>query len=278
MNQKIRILLALFALPIALNLGCANARPVILVDADEPSTAAPSNEDTIASELGQVAFDAASAVVHINCIVFEQTTDETTAGKRDVLHSMGTGVLISSRGQVLTNEHVVRNAVDIRVVLDNGTSLPVKRIATDWQFDLALLEIDPPQTRTLLPHTVSPTVGAAVVALGRDEADSPLRIAAGVITHTAASLQEALGPAETRDYNTLLECTAPILHGFSGGPLLDRHGRFVGVNVAIGGRNGIRRSYALPFTPQVRHAIQRMALNMSTLAASEEADGLLATR
>jgi len=91
-----------------------------------------------------------------------------------------------------------------------------------------------------------------VVAVGCAPTD---RIRAGILTSADASLQVQLDPTGQCRYGGLLESTVPIEPGFSGGPLLDRTGRLIGLNVALAGRGLTQRSYAVPFTAATRAAI-----------------------
>jgi S1-C subfamily serine protease len=82
-----------------------------------------------------------------------------------------------------------------------------------------------------------------------------------VVTDVAVSLQNELDPRRARLYENLIESTTPIEPGFSGGALLDRQGRLIGLNVAVAGElNGDDcRGYAIPFSADIRKALAELA-------------------
>ena len=81
----------------------------------------------------------------------------------------------------------------------------------------------------------------------------------GVVTRASASMQEELDPTGQRDYRRLIESTAELAPGFSGGPLLNAAGRLVGLNVAVSGAPGDRRGYAIPFDARMGEVVARLA-------------------
>jgi S1-C subfamily serine protease len=179
--------------------------------------------------------------------------------------SGGSGVVISSDGLILTNEHVVRDADRLTVVLRNGIEYAVEAIATHPSLDLAVVRIDRANLQSIAPAIQTSKVGVAVVAVSctADRRDHCFRT--GVITDTRRSLQRELDPTQRKDYGNLIETTAHVEPGFSGGPLLDSMGQLVGINVAISGRlgTGQQRSYALPLNDRYRQAVAYLAEEVS---------------
>jgi serine protease Do len=146
---------------------------------------------------------------------------------------LGSGFIIHSKGYILSNEHVIRNASEIRVMTQDGTDHVAKVLATDPVYDLALLKIDSPGDRPLpfLPMGNSDAIrgGDHVVAVG-----NPLgfghTVTTGVISHTGRSLFEEKNP--NGRYVRYIQTDAAINPGSSGGPLITLTGSWVGLNTA----------------------------------------------
>lgn len=174
--------------------------------------------------------------------------------------SGGTGVVISSDGFILTNEHVVRHAHDVTVVFHDGTEYPVKAIVVHPRQDFAVLRIGRTQMPPALPSLEPVKSGSPVVAVSwiSDRREHCYRT--GVVTSGRRSLQRELDPAGRRDYGDLVETTVKLEPGFSGGPLLDSEGRLIGLNVAVTGALGTdrHRGYAILFDHQTHEAVGQL--------------------
>jgi S1-C subfamily serine protease len=213
------------------------------------------------SALARAAAAAAPALVQIHTDL--QAPVDQTAHRDGVIpvaaRSGGTGVVIEAGGVVLTNEHVVRNAAAIKVILADGRQCDVAAVAVDRVLDLAILRLDACDLPTLTLGDHPATGGAPVIALAAVTARGPDRTCFGVVLAPSVSLQSELDPAATRDYRHLIESTTALEPGYSGGPLLDGAGRFVGLNVATRTRaDGARRGYALPLDEATCSAIARL--------------------
>lgn len=183
-------------------------------------------------------------------------------------HSGGTGVIISSNGLILTNEHVIRRAERITVILGDGSVHDVTAVAIDPHLDLAVVLIATSGLQSITPFGRSLRWGEPVVAVARLGEDQEYSLRSGMVTDAYASLQNELDPSGRRDYATLVASTANLESGFSGGALLDGDGRFVGLSVAVSGgpTSPNRRAYAIPFGDAVSDAIAR--LTQEVLAAT----------
>jgi S1-C subfamily serine protease len=146
---------------------------------------------------------------------------------------LGSGFFIHPDGYILTNEHVIRNASEIRVMTLDGTDLAATLIATDPVYDLALLKVATPQKHPFhyLPMGDSKAIlgGDHVIAVG-----NPLgfghTVTSGIISHTGRSLFEEK-ESEGR-YTRYIQTDAAINPGSSGGPLITLSGAWIGLNTA----------------------------------------------
>ncbi len=146
---------------------------------------------------------------------------------------LGSGFFIHPSGYVLSNEHVIRNAAEIRVMTQDGSDHLAKIVAIDPVYDLALLKIDAPEKKpfTFLPMGDSTLIcgGDHVIAVG-----NPLgfghTVTAGIISHTGRSLFEEKNV--NGRYVRYIQTDTAINPGSSGGPLITLTGSWIGLNTA----------------------------------------------
>ncbi|MGO7537739.1 DegQ family serine endoprotease [Rhizobium ruizarguesonis] len=156
--------------------------------------------------------------------------------------ALGSGFIISADGVIVTNNHVIDNAVDIKVTLDDGTELPAKLIGTDPKSDVAVLKIEAPKPLQTIGWGDSDKLklGDQILAIG-----NPF----GIGTTVTAGIVSARGrDLHSGPYDDFIQIDAPINHGNSGGPLVDRNGNVVGINTAIYSPNGgsVGVGFAIP--------------------------------
>jgi Do/DeqQ family serine protease len=176
---------------------------------------------------------------------FEEPEDESTGG------GMGSGVIVSSEGYILTNHHVIEGAEAIEVVLNDGRTTMAKVIGTDSETDLALLKIDLPKLPTIvLGQMESLQVGDAVLAIG-----NPF----GVGQTVTSGIVSALGRKQLgiNTFENFIQTDAAINPGNSGGALVDANGLLMGINTAIYSRSG--GNMGIGFAVPVSTATQIMA-------------------
>ncbi|NQY38482.1 MAG: Do family serine endopeptidase [Henriciella sp.] len=157
----------------------------------------------------------------------------------------GSGFFITGEGHIVTNNHVVDNAVEIEIVTDNGSVLEAELVGTDPETDLAVLKVKTEGTYPFVDFGSSKQLrrGDWVVAVG-----SPL----GFSGTATAGIVSALGkPGDLRrsqQYTDYLQIDAAINRGNSGGPTFDMNGRVVGVNTWIASTTGgsIGLGFAIP--------------------------------
>jgi serine protease Do len=141
--------------------------------------------------------------------------------------SLGSGFLIDAEGFIVTNNHVVADADEIKVKLKTGEEYDAKKIGTDPNTDLALIKIESEKKLPFLEFGNSDElkVGEWVVAIG-----SPF----GLEQTVTAGIVSAKGRViDAGPYDDFIQTDASINPGNSGGPLLDLEGRVVGINTAI---------------------------------------------
>ena len=146
-------------------------------------------------------------------------------------HGLGSGVIVSPDGYILTNNHVVGSADEINVTLMDKREFKAKVVGKDPKTDLALIKIDAkdPLPAATLGVSATTQVGDWVVAIGNPFGFS-LTVTAGIVS--------AKGRALGGNYDNYLQTDASINPGNSGGPLFDAYGQVVGINTAIYSRTG----------------------------------------
>jgi len=159
--------------------------------------------------------------------------------------SLGTGVIISSEGHILTNEHVVENATDIHVVLPDGRQYRGEVVAQDKTVDLALVKIDASHLPYVdLGDSDDLMIGEWVIALGNPFGflleDTRPTVTVGVVSALNRSIKST---RDDRFYKNMIQTDAAINPGNSGGPLVNILGHVIGINTFIftssGGSEGI---------------------------------------
>ncbi len=149
--------------------------------------------------------------------------------------SLGSGVIISEDGYILTNNHVVDGADEIKAVLADGKKeFEAKVVGTDPQPDVAVLKV---QGRSLPAITVADSdqleVGDVVIAIG-----NPFGVGQTVTMGIVSATGRGVGILGRAGYEDFIQTDASINPGNSGGALVDAEGRLVGLNTAILSRSG----------------------------------------
>jgi S1-C subfamily serine protease len=196
--------------------------------------------------------DAASIARNVDPAVVDITTTLANQGGQ----AAGTGMVITSSGEVLTNNHVIAGASRISVqIAGSGPTYSAKVLGTDKTDDIALLQIQGvSKLRTVSVGDSSRVVaGAAVLAIGNalGQGGTPA-VSQGVVTALDQTITAGDGSGTTETLSGLLQIRALIQPGDSGGPLVDASGKVIGMDAAaqVSGRfaqtSGSTNAYAIP--------------------------------
>lgn len=191
--------------------------------------------------------------------------------------SLGSGFILSSDGYILTNNHVVDDADEVTVRLQDRRTLTAKVVGTDPQYDIALLKVDAggnlPAVSIGDSRTLKP--GQWVLAIG-----SPFGFDYTVTQGIVSAVGRNLGSGD-QPYTSFIQTDVPINRGNSGGPLFDLQGRVVGINSQIysntGGYLGVAFSIpidvAMSAVQQIKDKgfVTRGQLGVSVQPLSDEA-------
>jgi len=169
--------------------------------------------------------------------------------------SLGSGFIFDPAGYILTNNHVVENADEIKVKMNTGDEVTAELVGRDPKTDIAVLKIDPKgKDLPTIPfgNSEKVKVGEWVMAIG-----NPFGLEFSVTAGIVSAKGRFIGQG---NYDDFLQTDAPINPGNSGGPLLDMQGKVVGINTSIFSRSGgnIGIGFAIPINlakdliPQLR--------------------------
>jgi serine protease Do len=173
---------------------------------------------------------------------FERFFDGPLPRRRMPQRSLGSGFIFDPAGYILTNNHVVENADEITVKLHDGEEVKAQLVGRDAKTDVAVLRIE---TKKQLPAVVfgdseALKVGEWVMAIG-----NPFGLESSVTAGIVSAKGRFIGQG---NYDDFIQTDAPINPGNSGGPLIDMHGKVVGINTSIFSRTGgnIGIGFAIP--------------------------------
>ena len=230
----------------------ASRPPAAEMKGDAIATAprkAPETMADVKMSFAPIVEDAAPAVVNVyTSRVVQRSTGDPFFDRffgvgPQQQNSLGSGVIVSRDGVIVTNNHVVENMQEIKVVLSDRREFEARVLLTDPQSDLAVLRIDAGEPLPFLEFANSDAaeVGDIVLAIG-----NPFGVGQTVTSGIISAL--ARTAVSISDYQFFIQTDAAINPGNSGGALIDVEGKLLGVNTAIfsrsGGSNGI--GFAIP--------------------------------
>jgi Do/DeqQ family serine protease len=227
--------------------GGSSVLPLPTLTQAPPRGAAPQAADAAAAQAPAASFApaarrAAPAVVSITATKLTRSPhaddprfrfffgDRAPAPQQQL--GLGSGVIVSPEGYLLTNHHVVADAVDIEVQLADGRSTRAQLVGSDVETDIAVLKIDLASLPVLeLADTRALQVGDVVLAIG-----NPFNIGQTVTAGIVSALERT--QRGSSPFQSFIQTDAAINPGNSGGALVDVHGSLVGINTAIFSRSG----------------------------------------
>lgn len=173
-------------------------------------------------------------------------------------NSLGSGVIVSEQGLILTNDHVVASADEIEILLSDGRKLPAQVVGTDPETDLAVIKVDANKLPSItFAATDKLDVGDVVLAIG-----NPF----GVGQTVTQGIVSALGRNHLgiNTFENFIQTDASINPGNSGGALIDAEGNLVGINSAIYSRSGgsMGIGFAIPAS-LAKQVMEQIAVNGS---------------
>lgn len=176
------------------------------------------------------ASDRAVAVVkRVGPAVVTIQTSGTDPSTQQQFQASGSGVIIDSKGDILTNNHVIENGTSVKVIFQSGQSASATVVGSAAYTDLAVIHVDA-KVPAWAPLGDSKNVqpGQTVLAIGSPLGDFHNTVTEGIISAVGRTLQE---PNTT--LTGVLQTDAAINHGNSGGPLVNLNGEVIGINTAV---------------------------------------------
>ncbi len=207
--------------------------------------AAPNVSNAAAASLsvGQIAKAATPAVVEIDATQAGNSSPfpQTGGGSAE-----GTGFVYDTKGDIVTNDHVVAGASSLKVKFADGSTYKATVVGTDATTDLAVVHVDAPASKLVvlsLGDSSKVAVGDGVVAIG-----NPFGLDGTVTSGIVSALNREIVSPNNAPIEGAIQTDAAINHGNSGGPLLDMQGKVIGVTSQIqsdsGGNDGV--GFAVP--------------------------------
>jgi S1-C subfamily serine protease len=170
----------------------------------------------------------------------------------------GTGMVLTSSGDVLTNNHVVQGATSIKVtIVSTGATYTATVVGTDATDDVAVVHLQNASGLTTASFSsTTATAGSAVTAVGNAGGTGTLTAAAGAITAVDQSITASdTGGSNAEQLSGLIETDAAVQPGDSGGPLYDGNGQVIGMDTAAS-TGGATQAYAIPIAAARQIATQ----------------------
>ena len=175
---------------------------------------------------------------------------------------LGSGIILSSDGYIVTNQHVVERAESVSVTLSDRRQFEAKVVGQDPRRDLAVLKIEAKDLpAATFDGRANLSRGMFVLAIGSPfgfGAEGEASVSFGIISGTRRSL--GLGQSQDRYYGKLIQTDAAINPGNSGGALCDLDGKIIGINVAIASQSGgsVGVGFAIPIDELTLSILQRL--------------------
>ena len=221
------------------------------IAASTPADATPARPVKLARSqaltISDIAKASTASVVEITVATAGTARTSLTPFGQGSSQAAGSGFIINTAGDIVTNDHVVAGATSIRVAFANGREADAKLVGADPSTDLAVIRVSDVPAAELKPlalgDSTALSVGEGVVAIG-----APFGLAGSVTAGIVSALGRDITSPNGYPISNAIQTDAAINHGNSGGPLLDDTGKVIGVNSQIqsdgGGSDGV--GFAVP--------------------------------
>lgn len=228
----------------------SNHKTKIITEAPASSYTRPVGLSGEPLDFTEAADKAVHYVVHVKNVSYRTVNNPMLeffygykGGQQQEQVGTGSGVIISEDGYIVTNNHVIKDASDIEITLNNKKTYKAKLIGTDSKMDIALLKIDTKEEK--LPYTAfadsdNVKVGEWVLAIGNPY-NLNSTVTAGIVSAKARNL-------DSNGIQSFIQTDAAVNPGNSGGALVNTRGELIGINTMISSMTGsyVGYSFAVP--------------------------------
>ena len=222
------------------------------------TTATGANVANADLSVGQVAKAATKSVVEVDA-TSSSGNQSFPFGNSGSQSAEGTGFVYDTKGDIITNQHVISGASTVKVKFSDGSTYTATVVGSDSATDVAVLHVDAPASK-LAPLTLADSskvsVGDGVVAIG-----NPFGLDGTVTSGIVSAVGREISSPDDTPIAGAIQTDAAINHGNSGGPLLDLHGEVIGITSQIqsegGGNDGV--GFAVPSNTVTSIATQLIA-------------------
>lgn len=171
----------------------------------------------------------------------------------------GSGVIVSSQGYIVTNNHVIEGASEIEVILNDNSKYTAKIIGSDPSTDLAVLKIDAPNLQPIaLGNSDDVKIGEWVLAVG-NPFNLTSTVTAGIVSAKARNIN-ILSSKSSKDnvpIESFIQTDAAVNPGNSGGALVNTRGELIGINTAIASQTGSYTGYSFAIPVNLMQKVMR---------------------
>jgi putative serine protease PepD len=205
-----------------------------------------SNVASASLSVGQIAKATIPAVVEVDSTETATQSPFPGGGGQGSGIAQGTGFIYDTKGDIVTNDHVVSGSSSVSVKFSDGSVYKATVVGTDPSTDLAVLHVDAPASKLVplaLADSSKVSIGDGVVAVG-----NPFGLDGSVTSGIVSALNREIVAPDNTPIEGAIQTDAAINHGNSGGPLLDMQGKVIGITSQIqsdsGGNDGV--GFAVP--------------------------------
>lgn len=212
-----------------------------------------------------VAAKTINAVVHIKCDVTKLTPMYQSffgmiidqGMRRQSYSAFGSGVIISSDGYIITNNHVVQDASNITVTLNDKRTLVARLVGADPASDLAVIKVEGTEFEYIpFGNSEQVRIGEPVLAIG-NPFNLTSTVTAGIISAKARNMNIIQNPTGESTLESFLQTDAAVNSGNSGGALVNTKGQLIGINTAIASGNGYYTGYSFAIPSNIARKVSR---------------------